>query len=192
MEHLPLGVTLHWPWLKRVDQTTHNCAVICLPRGMRRNSSDRFLFNAARAAIEAGRVVTPLVEAVDGQARAEGKRQAPTTVGAIGNHRRSAPRSTASCASAKARTSGYAVAGARGGRGHCGLLPVRTLATARTAGHRRVRKLSRSTGGQGRHEDMISSPASSNWALERTFDPATVLLPQASVCVKCRSTNSLN
>lgn len=33
--------------------------------------------------------------------------------------------------------------------------------------------------------------ATPNWALERTFDPATVLLPQAGVRVKCRSTKTL-
>ena len=149
-------------------------------------------FSPSQAAVEAGREVTPQVGAVNRKAAVEGSRWAPVTGSVPLNRRRSAPGSVAECPVARVRPSCDEVAGARGGRGHCGLLPVRTLATARTAGHRRVRKLSRSTGGQGRHEDMISSPASSNWALERTFDPATVLLPQASVCVKCRSTNSLN
>ena len=127
-----------------------------------------FLLPPLQAAIEEGRDETPLVEAVKGEAAVDGLRWAPIGGVVLLNCRKLVPRSTAGSAAENTRPPRGAVAGTRDGRGHCGLLLSFILATARTAEHRRVRRVSWSTGDQGRLEDMISSPASSNWAVERT------------------------
>ena len=125
-------------------------------------------FSPSQAAVEAGREVTPLVEALNGKAAVEGSRWAPSTGGVLLNRRRLAPRSAAGCATVNARPPRGAVAGARDGRGQCGLLLSSALAAARTAGDRGVRRLSRSTADQDEREGMASSPASSNTTVKRT------------------------
>lgn len=110
-----------------------------------------------QAAIEAGREVTPQVGAVNRKAAVEGSRWAPATGSVPLNRRRSAPGSVAECPVARVRPSCDEVAGARVGRGQCVVLLSLSLATARTAGHRDVRRSSRPTGDPGRREGMISS-----------------------------------
>ena len=125
-------------------------------------------FSSSQAAVGAGREVTPLVEALNRKVAVDGSCWAPVTGGVILGCRVSAPRSAAGCAVANVRPPRGAVAGARVGRGQRGLLLSFTLAAARTAGNRSMRRLSQSTDGQGRREGMISSPASSNTTVKRT------------------------
>ena len=132
------------------------------------NLADRSSCGHRQAAIEAGREVAPPVEAVKGKSAVKGSRWAPVTGDAFLTQRGSAPGSVAECSVAKVRSSRGAVAGARVGRGQRGLLLSFTLAAARTAGNRSMRRLSQSTDGQGRREGMISSPASSNTTVKRT------------------------
>ena len=124
--------------------------------------------DAFRVAIEEGREVTPQAEALLSNVAVAGRGPAPASIVAVANQRDSAPRDAAEWTIAGARSLRCVVAGAQPGLGFWSMLLSSTLAAARTAGDRSMRRLSASTGDEVRQQILLSIPASSNRSVERT------------------------